>query len=288
MISVVVPTCQRNEALAQCLDRLAPGAQTLDASQYEVIVTDDGSKSTAQAMIRERYSWARWVAGPRRGPAANRNCGARLAQGEFLAFTDDDCLPSPDWLRAYAAAIRENVEIYEGATAATGPLQGPFVGAPVNLKGGSLWSCNMMVSQGVFARLEGFDEGFPGAADEDVDFHRRAHARGEAIDFVPDALVLHPPVRRVWGRKTARMWESQVRLVYKADPSRPAFTRYGLVWYALNTRARQLWRAPLSLDWLLGVCGLIVELIWIARHARRWEHKHRADLASARQAPRAA
>lgn len=96
MISVIIPTCDRNEQLAKCLDCLAPGVQTLPAEQYEVIVTDDGSDLTAEQMILERYLWARWVAGPRIGPAANRNNGVQYARGEWLAFTDDDCLPDPN------------------------------------------------------------------------------------------------------------------------------------------------------------------------------------------------
>lgn len=277
-ISVVVPTCDRNDALAQCLDRLAPTVQTLAADDYEVIVTDDGGGDTAQTLISERYPWARWVAGPRRGPAANRNCGTRAARGEFLAFTDDDCLPTPQWLRAYADAISDEFEVYEGVTDATGPLRAPFVIAPVNFEGGVLWSCNMMVSRAVFDDLDGFDEGFPHAADEDTDFRERAKRAGHALHFVPQAVIYHPPVRRVWGRKSARLWQSQLRLAYKADPTRPAFTRHEMVWAAVQTRGRQLWRAPWHLDKLLGFGALLIELIWIARHTRSWDRKHRASL----------
>ena len=91
-ISVIIPTCHRNASLAKCLDCLAPGTQTLPPEQYEVIVTDDGSRSTAQQMVQENYPWVLWIAGPCRGPAANRNNGAEAAQGQWLAFTDDDCL----------------------------------------------------------------------------------------------------------------------------------------------------------------------------------------------------
>ena len=39
------------------------------------------------------------------GPAAARNAGAKRARGEFLAFTDDDCLPEPGWLTGLAEAL---------------------------------------------------------------------------------------------------------------------------------------------------------------------------------------
>ncbi|MHC5729635.1 MAG: glycosyltransferase family 2 protein, partial [Nostoc sp.] len=68
LFSVIIPTYHRNDLLAKCLDCLAPGVQTLSAEQYEVIVTDDGSQTTAEEMIRQQYPWAKWVAGPRKGP----------------------------------------------------------------------------------------------------------------------------------------------------------------------------------------------------------------------------
>ena len=278
-ISVVVPTCNRNDALAQCLDLLAPGVQTLPAGDYEVIVTDDGSHDSAQTMVREQYPWARWTRGPKRGPAANRNGGAAQARGEFLAFTDDDCLPTATWLQGYADAIASEIEVYEGVTDVTGPLRAPFVVAPVNHQGGVLWSCNMMVSRRLFDEMGGFDEGFPHASDEDTDFRERVKAVGQAMRLVPAALIYHPPVRRVWGRKTARQWESKVRLAYKANPSRAPLTRPAMVWLAVQTRGRQLWRAPWHFDKLLGFATLLIELLWIARQTRSWDRKHRALLA---------
>src|SRR5215213_11648746 len=105
LISVVIPTRDRNETLARCLDRLAPCAQSLSHDQYEVIVTDDSAHAAARELLFDRYPWARWTGGPRRGPAANRNAGMRAARGEWLAFTDDDCLPEPGWLSAFEAAL---------------------------------------------------------------------------------------------------------------------------------------------------------------------------------------
>jgi glycosyltransferase involved in cell wall biosynthesis len=42
----------------------------------------------------------------KRGPAAARNCGWRAARGDIIAFTDDDCLPDPEWLRSGVQAIQ--------------------------------------------------------------------------------------------------------------------------------------------------------------------------------------
>lgn len=281
-ISVVIPTCDRDDALALCLDRLAPGAQTLDAKEYEVIVTDDGARLTTEAMLRKHYPWARWTRGPRRGPAANRNHGASQARGEWVAFTDDDCLPEPRWLQAYADAMAagDQTDVLEGKTISSEPLRGPLMIAPQNLEGGCGWSCNLMVRAATFREMGGFDEGFPHAADEDTDFHERLQGAHRAMRFVSEAVIVHPPVRRPWGRRSARLWESKVRLGYKRDAHRAPFTRRELVWNALRTRGRQLTAASRGWDTLVAAAGLPIELLWISRHAARWDRKHRRDLAA--------
>jgi GT2 family glycosyltransferase len=231
--SVIIPTCHRNDLLAKCLDCLAPGKQTGgDCSgnrrqksevrnpisdppsfTYEVIVTDDGSKSTAREMIEKNYPWARWIEGPRRGPAANRNNGAKFAQGEWLVFTDDDCLPDPAFLSAYWAAATENgAPVLEGKTSPTGIRTRVDMECPANETGGYLWSCNFAIRKDLFFELEGFDTNFPGPAMEDVDFRTRLQKAEKAIKFIPEALVLHP-----WRlKKGYSFWKlhSQSRLYY--------------------------------------------------------------------------
>ena len=61
LVSVVVPTCNRADLLRRCLDRLAPGAQRLDAARYEVIVADDGAPGSAAMAIEKTHPWARTV-----------------------------------------------------------------------------------------------------------------------------------------------------------------------------------------------------------------------------------
>jgi GT2 family glycosyltransferase len=191
LFSVIIPTYHRNDLLAKCLNCLAPGVQTLPANQYEVIVTDDGSKTTAEAMIQIYYPWARWVAGPRKGPAANRNHGVKYAQGEWLAFTDDDCLPEPHWLAAYAAAISEPALALEGAIHPLGDPDQDLAECPVNLTGGWFWSANIAVKRLVFEDIGGFDANYPLAAHEDQDLKLRLDPI-TTILFLPNAIVFHP------------------------------------------------------------------------------------------------
>lgn len=53
--SVVIPTRDRPRELGACLHRLSPGAQTLDAAQYEVVISDDGDFNATDALLRAEF-----------------------------------------------------------------------------------------------------------------------------------------------------------------------------------------------------------------------------------------
>lgn len=194
LLSVVIPTYHRNDLLAKCLDCLKPGVQTLATDQYEVLVTDDGRTTTAERLIQEQYPWVTWVAGPQKGPAANRNNGAKVAQGEWLVFTDDDCLPDPQWLKAYHEAIISYPDylVFEGRTYADRPKQTLAETAPLNEAGGYLWSCNFSIQSQLFYKLSGFNERFPYAAMEDVELRFRLKQSKYSFMFVRAASLCHP------------------------------------------------------------------------------------------------
>lgn len=172
---------------------MAPGKQTLDANFYEVIVSDDGEDYPAGDFCKAQYPWVRYTNGPRKGPAANRNNGARLAVGDWLVFTDDDCLPDAGWLQAYDKAIVNNPEsiALEGKTIALGIQKRFDETAPLNEKGGNFWSCNIAINHLVFTVESGFDIGFPYAIMEDTDLYERLKLRS-TVPFIPTALIMHP------------------------------------------------------------------------------------------------
>jgi len=249
LFSVIVPTCHRNDSLALCLDRLAPGAQTLSPDRYEVIVTDDGSNTTAEELARQRYPWAQWTQCPRRGPAANRNHAASLARGAWLAFTDDDCVPELDWLAAYSSAVTGEARALEGTIRPIGNLEQDLAECPVNLRGGSFWSANVAVQRALFEQLGGFDERYRDAAheDEDLQLRLREHTR---IEFVAHAQVLHP-VRVLTLSNVLRRMDTQARST--------------ALYYALNDRRLGIRRFTTLIRWLykpriLALCANAVRL----------------------------
>lgn len=195
MLSVIVPTCNRNNLLMLCLDRLAPNKQTLNSDQYEVVVTDDGKNQQAKQLIAESYPWIKWVSGPQKGPAANRNFGAKNAKGNWLIFIDDDCLPSKQILETYYKALYnyQNILVFEGCIKADREQKSLVEESPVNETGGYLWSCNFMINKNLFLNdMNGFDEKFPYPAMEDVDLDYRINQNNIKKVFLKDALVIHP------------------------------------------------------------------------------------------------
>lgn len=274
-ISVVIPTRHRNDLLARCLDRLAPGAQSLAADQYEVIVSDDGAETTAERLVAERYAWVRWVAGPRLGPAANRNNGARLASGNWLAFTDDDCVPETNWLGAYRDAIQEQVDVFEGRTTCRAGVRSPREIAPINLTGGWLWSCNMMVRKSAFEQLGGFDEDFPYPHMEDVDFRRRLQARQIAFIFVKDAVVDHPPRRLPFGSRRAGQHACDIVLSRKWNE--PPESLFDHLFREGKLRLKALLWSPISTDSFIALASAGLELSAVAVRYHGWLGKYNSS-----------
>lgn len=197
--TIVVPTCDRPAELAQCLEHLQRAVAAAGGDGIEIVVTDDGATPAADA-LRERFPDVRWLRGPRRGPAANRNAAVAASRGCWILFTDDDCLPGVDWVRALldAAAKHPGVRVLEGATTIDRPVARLDEEAPWNERGGYLWACNMAVDRELFLALGGFCETFPAAASEDSDFKLRLDKAGERVLFVPEAVVCHP-LRRSRG-----------------------------------------------------------------------------------------
>lgn len=210
--SIIIPTFNRPEALAICLRALS--SQVAASSDVEVLVLDDGTEVVTRDLVRGEFPWANWHSGPRRGPAANRNHGACLAQGFWLIFLDDDCIPGSRYLRAYLKAMRRAVSnnscVLLGPTVCPDDRRSLLQEAPHNPQGSALISCNFAICRELFLELGGFDERFPVAAFEDTDFEARLHATGCAVHFIPDAAVNHPLRNIPNAKKLALRWEARV------------------------------------------------------------------------------
>lgn len=275
--SVVIPTFRRHETLSACLARLAPGAQTMDASSYEVVVSDDARSAETRAFLDAAYPWVRWVPGPARGPAANRNAGAAAARGTWLAFTDDDTLPDADWLSALDRASRVSPvpEALEGRTTCPGGFGTPMYYAPVNETGGRFWSCNIALRADRFGAVGGFDEGFAVPHMEDQDLRERLRAAGVTIAWVPEARVEHPRRRQPSGRALGMLRVAEVRYLYKHRAARPL--RWRLTRRIASLRLGIIRSLPFGADSIRAFGSLLAELWVVQLHLASWERAAAAE-----------
>ncbi len=194
-IDIVIPSAGRPVDLLQLLHSLHEQcAASLPGMAASITVTDDRHSPALAAQLRDRYAQVSYVPGPARGPAANRNHGASHGSAEWILFLDDDCYLQCDLLQAYAlqTQVHPQPSVIEGAIHSVGERPNGNHHAPLNVTGGFLWSCNMLVQRRGFESIGRFDEQFPFACMEDVDLRERLKDRGDAIVFAPDAIVLHP------------------------------------------------------------------------------------------------
>lgn len=98
MISVIVPTFNEEENIAQCLVSLSH--QTIPRSEYEIIVVDGGSKD-ATCEIARKYADLVFTQTSKKVGGA-RNDGVKAAKGDIIATTDADCILPPHWLKRIA------------------------------------------------------------------------------------------------------------------------------------------------------------------------------------------
>lgn len=144
------------------------------------------------------------------GPAAARNAGVQRARGDFIAFTDDDCLPERGWLIGLADILPQTPECMVGGATAnaitdnlcsvTSQLITDIVYRHYNadpLRAQFLASNNLALSAREFRAIGGFDPTFKTA--EDRDLCDRWLQRGNRIIYHPEARVRHARVLTVWS-----------------------------------------------------------------------------------------
>ena len=204
LVSIVIPTYARPERLRDCLAALA--RQTMAADAFEVVVVDDGSpqpvvppEATTPAGLVIRV-----IRQQNAGPSAARNRGVEEALGDLIAFTDDDCLPTPTWLESLVTAHRQCPAALVGgitfngladdAFATTSQMIIDLVYEHFNSDATNAYfitSNNMLCTRAAYRDLGGFDTSFPRAGAEDRDYCDRWRASGRPLRLVPAATIEH-------------------------------------------------------------------------------------------------
>lgn len=207
-ISVVVPFYNAEKHIEECVKGLL--AQSYPSTRYEIIMVDNNSTDNSAEIVK-KYPRIRLLAEPKQGSYAARNQGVAAAKGTIIAFTDADCVPSPDWLQNILAAMRSpEVEIIQGGRLYA--VESPallmlaayeaeraaytFSGESSGLYYG--YTNNMAARRGLLDRCGPFLEVLRGADSIFVNKVIEDYS-GKVIRYVPEARIRHLEITSVWN-----------------------------------------------------------------------------------------
>lgn len=211
LVTVVVITHNSAQYLGHCLHALC--RQTF--ADLEILVVDDGSTDGTEALVRAiddpRVVYLRNAS--QEGRPRARNQGIARATGEWLFFTDADCLPIRTWVEEGVQTFRERH--CAGVEGRTRPVEAPTLAqrSVVNEDGGQWQTCNIAYRREVLVSAGGFDERYVDAY-EDRDMALRVLRLGR-IEFCPDMLVFHATIPWTWqgAINNAHRSRDRVRLI---------------------------------------------------------------------------
>jgi glycosyltransferase involved in cell wall biosynthesis len=207
-ISVALATLDRPDRAKRCLEAVLAG----EVVPAEVIVVDQGTDDRTARMVAALDSSrvpVVHVRQHRRGLSAARNLGLQLATCDIVAVTDDDCVPSPDWLAQIASVLSapDAPDAVTGRVLALGPAAAGTY--PVATREGTVrrqfrpadppWTIgsgnNWAIRRNWYLRVGGCDEalgvGSSGHAAEDIDLFYRLIRAGAVVRYEPSVLVYH-------------------------------------------------------------------------------------------------
>lgn len=201
-VSIIIPAYGRPAATRACVESLL--ALDYPPDCREVIVVDDASHPPLASaldglpirLLRQEQNI---------GQSAARNLAAAEAQGELLAFIDNDCIAKPDWLRTLVPYLDDpSISIVGGRVIAPEPdgLVAAFEAVRSPLDMGAidgevgpdqviayLPTCNLIVRRELMLRQGGFNADM--LLGEDVDFIWRALRSGTRACYVTTGRIVH-------------------------------------------------------------------------------------------------
>ncbi len=240
-LSVVIPTFRRRELLERVLDELTSQLAHLD-EVAEVIVCDDASGDGTPAWLAgqaeaDRLPLAWLELRENGGPARARNQAMSRARGMVILLLGDDIVPAPDLLTRHCRWHREHPEPTDALLGrTTWPpdrectpfmrfLEGGGRALFLNyadlppgrvVSGMAFYTCNVSFKRALSEAVGGFDESFPFASHEDLEFGLRLQRAGLRLVYDPGALGHHwhaldfpGSVRRIYrmGCSSVLFWQ---------------------------------------------------------------------------------
>ncbi|MEW6074795.1 MAG: glycosyltransferase [Candidatus Omnitrophota bacterium] len=206
-ISIIVASRNNAGTIVKCMRSLL----SVDYATYEILIVNDGSTDTTNELLLQFGQRVKIIENERSlGPAQARNIAAQHAKGQYVAFTDADCIVDTYWLKELlrgfgvfpevvscggAQLLPEDATIFEKKVFVLMKKAG-FITEYIKSHGADSItevrhnaSCNVMYRRDDFLKIGGFLTGlWPG---EDVELDYRLRKAGKKIVYNPKAVVLH-------------------------------------------------------------------------------------------------
>ena len=279
-VSIIIPAYNDHQRLALCLDHLV--AQSYPASQFEVIVVDNGSKPPLDDIVAA-YPNGRIYHETQPGSYIARNTGIIHAQGEIIVFTDSDCLPMSDWLTAGVAAITADPQI--GLVAgridvfAQDPHNPTLAEQYEVVRGFPIqeyierWhfgaTANIFTRRDVLTKVGDFDATLKSGGDSE--WCKRVHAAGYQTVYSDTAIIRHPArqtVGAIW-RKARRVAGGLHDIDSRQNPP-SAYLRYGF-WRDVIPPIKKTAALLQQEGYTLGQRLQLVYVEWVYNYGRTYE-----------------
>jgi GT2 family glycosyltransferase len=270
VISVIITTRSRLLDLRRCLESIKR-CQMLPGWRAEILVVDNGCSNDTHELVTSLSEPGGpiqfcYLSEPRRGKGFAVNHGVASAQGEILAFTDDDVIVDKKWITEIVTEFNDDPKLdllagrVEPVDCAAGrqvavtrfaertPLSGLL-----SLEGYVL-GCNLAIRPSVLEKVRGRDTRLGpgrGLSCEDIDFAYRVLRSGHYGVFFPGPLVYHDPGQRDRACEYLRGWGAfYIKFVVIGDSR---VTRQA--WWRLCEIGAEFWRGGSDLRTTLNQFG---------------------------------
>lgn len=201
-ISVIIPARNEADKIERCLE--AVFSQSL--KPYEVIVVD--GRSTDKTVEKASKFPVKVFFQDYGACGAARQIGLEHAQGEYIAFTDADCVPSKDWLQNLIVEFDQGIVGVGGGIENVGEglwiksinlTQNTFLGGGSSIQTRlfkekrfvkSISACNSIYYKKALVEVGGFNIHLSGADETELN-RRLAKLKKGKLLYIPSAVVLH-------------------------------------------------------------------------------------------------
>jgi glucosyl-dolichyl phosphate glucuronosyltransferase len=240
-ISVIIPSYNRPKEVRGVIRSVLN--QTV--KPFEIIVVDNNS--TPPLELKVDFPNFRLIRNEKEmGSSMGRNQAIKIAKGEYMAFLDDDCVATPNWLEEVQKGISTGAMVIGGKINPLFKAQPPdwwsekeFGGSVGvgNIYKRLIWSGNMVVHREVFEKIGWFDPKLGRhkgklLSAEELDFLNRAELQYKSL-FLPKAEVFHiVPAKRLTLRYTLRWYYNagkSFKIMYGQNVPRTSLNIFQLV-----------------------------------------------------------